>query len=510
MAIVVTKDPADISFAGDQMQVELFSHNIDLEQRAQISISVAGSLADGDTFELIWNNYKLIFVARSSGEDDGLDLPLQGGLTTSQYLAVLRSAFATNAIFRRFWTATIDGNQIILSYKTTDELAPLVEGTQTALQSFITNSTGALKEENLAAHIITTKVNDDETEEDLLTDESPFNTNTARTYFDISEAFNLEPHLPALTSFVPFGLYQYGEATNAFAKYKYYYAEKFGNPASVKKLIPRFPKMVIHGSLAADTLSQFFSVPATKDLVCHDYPTAKIISPNKVEWLYIFTQALRGDVYPNVVIKYDDGTTEIKQPSPSRRVINLENNKLYWIASGLRQMGITTDVNKNAVGYTFRISNQDLTLHTTSVEYRFDNRCMPFDRMLLVENGVGGCETVRLIGKQNEGYQSKSENLQIVRDQNWDISQGDIQTYNHRGQRTYTINTGWMDDIAQAEKLRQLLLGGVWWVDEKNYRFIRLVVKSTNIRTIKKDDEELFFVSLQVDSSALDKNYSSL
>jgi len=265
--------------------------------------------------------------------------------------------------------------------------------------------------------------------------------------------------------------------------------------------------MVIYGSLAADTLQQFFSVAASKDLTCHDYPTEKIISPNKVEWLYIFTQGNRGDVYPNAVIHYDDGTTAVAQPSPSRRVINLEKDKLYWIASGLRQMGITTDPNKNAVGYTFRLSNQDLTLHTTSVEYRFDNRCMPHDRMLLVSNGLGGCETVRLVGKQNEGYQATNEKLQIVRTPTWTIADGDIQTYNHRGQRTYTINTGWMDDVEQAEKLRQLLLGG--WVDETNYRFISLVIKSTNIRSVKKDDEELFFVSLQVESSALDKNYSS-
>lgn len=508
MAVVVTKDPADISFDGDPMIVELFSHSIDRDQRAEIQIEFSQSLADGDTFDLIWNNYKLSFVARSSAIDDGLDLPLQGALTIEQYRDTIRNAFATNSIFRRFWTARLDGNQIYLTYKTTDELAPLVEGSN-PFSIIITDSTGAIEEENLAAHIITTKVNDDFTEEDLLTDEAPFSTDTARTYFDLKGAFNLEPHLPEVTSFTPFGPYPFGEATKAFAKYKFYYAEKFGSPASVQKLIPRFPKMVIHGSLAADTLKQFFSTPATKDLICHDYPTTKIISPDKVEWLYLFTQGNRGEVYPNVVIIYDDGTTEVKQPPLLRRIITLEFNKLYWVASGLRQMGISTNQNKNAIGYTFRISNQALTLHTTSVEYRFDNRCMPHDRLLMVDNGVGGCETVRLVGKQDEGYKATNEKLQIVRGQNWEISQGDIQTYNHRGQRSYTINTGWMDDVAQAEKLRQLLLGDIWWVDEINYRFIRLVVNSSNIRSIKKDDEELFFVSLQVDSSALDQNYSS-
>jgi len=168
MAIVVTKEPADISFSGDPMYVELFSHNIDLNQRAEISITVSGSLADGDTFDLLWNNYKLSFVARTSAEDDGLDLPLQGGLTATQYLSLIRSAFASNATFQRFWTATIDGTAVILRYKTTDELTPLVEGSAPAVTITITNSTGALKEENLVAHILTTEVNDNETEEDLI------------------------------------------------------------------------------------------------------------------------------------------------------------------------------------------------------------------------------------------------------------------------------------------------------------------------------------------------------
>jgi len=508
MSLVVTKEPADIAFAGDAMYVELFSQRIDRDQIANISISISGSLAEGDTFNLIWNNYELNFVALQTDPDDGLRLPLQGSLSDSQYRAIIISVFNRNATFRRFWVATEEGTAVVLTYRSTDELTPVVEGSAPNFNTSITPSTGPVDVENYAAHILTTEVTDDG-ENDLLRDESPFDISTSRTYFDISEAFNLTPHLPDLTSFVPFGEYQYGEATSAFAEYNFYYAEKFGSPAEIKKLIPRNTKTVIHGSLAADTLEQFFSVSATKDLICHDYLSTKIISPNKVEWLYIFTQQNRGDVYPNAVITYDDGTTEIRQPSASRQVINLENDKLYWIASGLRQMGITTNVNKNAIGYRFRLSNSALTLHYTSVEYRFDNRCLPNDRMLLVENGLGGCETVRLVGKQSEGYQSTKENLQIVRTPEWTISDGDIQSYNHRGQRTYTINTGWMDDRDQAERLRQLLLGQVWFVDEKNYRFIRLNVKSTSIQPLKKDDEFLFFVSLQVESSALDKNYSS-
>jgi len=52
-------------------------------------------------------------------------------------------------------------------------------------------------------------------------------------------------------------------------------------------------------------------------------------------------------------------------------------------------------------------------------------------------------------------------------------------------------------------------LGGVWFVDETNYRFIRLDVQSTSIEQVKKDDELLFFVSLKIDAASFDKNFST-
>ena len=508
MSLVVTKEPAAISFAGDAMYVELFSQRIDPDQVATIRIAVSGSLTDGDTYTLIWNNYSLTFVARQTLENDGLDLPLKGSATDTQYLELIASSFNRNAVFRKFWVATADDQNVLLTYRTSDALLPVIEQTATAFSQFIIPSIGSVAVDNYAAHIITTEIIDGQ-EVDRLADESPFNTATARTYFDISAAFNLSPHLPSLTSFAPFGFYQFGEATSAFAKYNFYYAEKFGSPAKVKRLVSRNEKTVIHGSMPSDTLNSFFNVSASKDVICHDYSSDKIVSPNKVDWLYIFTQGNRGDVYPNAVIRYDDGSLDIKQPSLIRRVVNFEKNKLYWIASGLRQMGITTNPNKNAIGYTFRISNEALTLHYVSQYYQFDNRCLPNDRLLIVENGLGGCETVRLVGKQKEGYKSTKERAQIVRTPEWSIADGDIQSYNHRGQRTYTMNTGWMDSQGQAERLRQLLLGGVWFVDETNYRFIRLDVQSTSIEQVKKDDELLFFVSLKIDAASFDKNFST-
>ena len=140
MSIVVTKEPSDISFSNDPMYVELFSHEIDTDQRATITISINGSLSDGDTFDLIWNNYILNFVARSTYEDDGLDLPLQGGFSDDQYRSNIISVFNRNATFRKFWTATEDGTEIVLSYKTTDALLPVIEGSAPNFSTIILKS----------------------------------------------------------------------------------------------------------------------------------------------------------------------------------------------------------------------------------------------------------------------------------------------------------------------------------------------------------------------------------
>ncbi len=511
MAVTLYTDPPHRSFSQNDIALQLQTDQIDIFSFAAIVFVITGSgPAAGQSVTFGWNNIEVTLTSSANPDDSGTQIPLKQSASIDDYLNDLIEAFLQNETIFKYFTVNKVFPGVTIKFKTREAITfTSTDDFNGSIDVQLNNSTGPYLQSNLEAQIEVVQIESNGVENPLSL-HSPFYVPTKLADFNLKNAFSLSPHLPASASIgaVLGSTYQWGEAENAFTSYYFRYAEKYGTPAKTRALLRSVDKVAIYGGLSSDTRNTFFAVPGSKDIVCHNYDRSgnhpKELGPDQPDWIYLFTQNDRTGVAPNVVVTYEDNTTEIFSiPNLS---FDLVKDRLYWFSVGLKQMNISLPTDKQVVRYTWRLSNVEQTLHYASINFEIDCAPHPWNLYLLMSNGLGGCESVRLKGKTNKDFAVKREKFQKVRTASWTIEDGDYGNFNTRGGHVYRANTGWYEDTNYLEHLQQLLLGDIWLIDTINSRFMKVTADSNSFRDVKKDDEDLFALNFNFRSASIDQN----
>lgn len=124
----------------------------------------------------------------------------------------------------------------------------------------------------------------------------------------------------------------------------------------------------------------------------------------------------------------------------------------------------------------------------------------------MLDNGLGGCESVRFKGKFQQKYEGKRDIIQKAQSKNFELSEGVFNTFNAEGRHRYIANTGFYPR-AYIEHLRQLLLGEVWLMDITHERYIKLIVDTKSF-DIHEDDQELFALEFRCRPAYIDNHFN--
>jgi hypothetical protein len=250
---------------------------------------------------------------------------------------------------------------------------------------------------------------------------------------------------------------------------------------------------------------------AADDILRHNYITAqgsqfsKPLSPDQPDWLYFLPilETLDGDQYLLTVrIEWSDGTESLYNPfGPTQRTFI--PNKINWVKSGFRQLFLhniapPSGTSPDALidSYEVRLE-QGLTL-IGSVMYQVEHLPTAGTVFLLMENGVGGMESVWLHGAPivnvevtNEKWRKATNNTATV---------GDIDVLFSESREVITVSTGYYSDLVYLNHLKQILHGACWLIDKQNKRFLRVIIENTQFGQIVEDDT-VFQITVEIKSA---------
>lgn len=513
MAATLITAPTSPKLSGDPNFITIQTDLIDNTGNAYVDLGFADiSNVQNQSFTLNWSSYSIIMLCRDVPDNSGDEFPSYlGGDGIVDYIASLEEIFLRNETIANDFDVIVASDHIRLKYKLLSQLTITVTDNDVAnLTASIHDNTSDPAPANLHALV---KVFDSNYNL-LLSLHSPYDIETSQTVFDLRAAFNLKPHLPDTSSIQPalFG-YLEGLASNAYLSYFFRYADKYGVPSLAEAMIKSGYYLAVHGASSGDTLDTFGN---TVDIgyLCHNYHREdgavfeKEVSEEQPDWVYILVKTSSINCYVSCKLYWSDGSESNKYIA---LVGDLDKNKIYYFPSGYTQLkldDVSGPSGEQIIAYDFGVYAGEHADTVAEVKYLVDCACHPWNLYLLLSNGMGGCESVRLKGKLKKSYAVERDNFQVTKWQGWDVSDGEVSIINAQAVHVYEASTGWMG-LYQVQHLRQLLLGDIWIIDTVNNRFVKMVIDTKSFE-IEEDDQELYALTFTFKSSYLDTNYNNM
>lgn len=354
-----------------------------------------------------------------------------------------------------------------------------------------TGSAGAYvpSEDNLSCRLEVWR-DTDSGEEMLLRTKAPYSTIDKRATFDISGALRRDTaYLPSDVSIGISGASPYyDEAVGLTDVYRIRHADQYGSPVEPETLTVEGDYLAIQGGLPADAIQDINW--AASAIALHSYfylrnsafIFRKPVSKMQPDWIY-FVGLVTDDFRVVVTIAYDDGTTD----EYNSTLMDITADTGYWVQSGYNQLKVDTnaDPDKTVIGYNVSIIRVTGMQNVFTAFYVIDDVSPSWEHCILMENGMGGYESVRMKGITRHGHDVEREEVQLTRWSDFSTSTGEFKKLRTAGSPLFNMHTGHYP-VYYLEHLRQLLHGDVWAIDTElvllnDYRFKKMRVLSTSL-----------------------------
>lgn len=506
MAATLTIPPRPLTHSGNrhliQLQTDLGSPN-----RAQFTLAFFaigdGTPADGQTVIFEFGGQTVTITAADTPDDSGVQIPTFLTGSEDDYMALVVEYLRRNDALMEEFSAEIDGTgtSIYLIRRTFASLAMTLSGTADAnVFMDVVAGSASFAQPNLTALVKVIELSDGQ-ENTIVSLQAPYEANTRTVDFDLNGLFDfLNPALPTPASINPtIGSLLNGLTSGSVALAKLRYADRYGLDPVAEALLPSSVFRVIHGALSTDTTGDF---PYDEDMwLAHNYrirDTSEIfwkpIAPDQPDWLYFWSNTAENVTWRFRLV-WSDGQETMHNPTSTG--LSIEANQLRWVQAGFTQAqlaGVTPpDPGLEIVRYELQIRKLVGDRILARAYYELGCECHPWSMFLLVDNGLGGMETVWLKGKSTWKYQVERDEIQLTPIGENTLSSGTLDSFLATGRHLIDVSTGWHDRF-YIEHLRQVLLGKTWIVDVKNSRFIRVVVDTKSL-DVTEDDQDLFALS---------------
>lgn len=511
MGATLNTPPATYNLDGDSIEANFTTDRI-TPGRSSIELAFSGSPVADETIEISWPGTIVTLTAKASPDNSGNQIPLQGGLTLAAYADEIKERLEQNEILAGkfiFSRGSSGTENVTLNAPLYEEINFAVTNGLTNVAETVTNYAG-LQDDNLKVLVKLYK-----TQNSIDTFLATLHTSYDLTQLppvagiDFSQLLNLSPHLPPQNTILA-DPYSYGVATDAFCSFYFRYADKYGSPAVAEALVKSGTYHCLHGATSKDATTTFF--PLLGEIKAHNYSilgTAlmpKVISTEQPDYFYYFPRGIKSNQRIHAIITWSNGDITHEYIATG---VTLLGNTLYYFPCGYEQLGLHTLVNGDAfiVAYRFAVgaydidNNDDTFLPQVEVYYQVDCFCHPWNIYLLMDNGLGGCETIRLKGRRTEGFEADKERIEF--------EDGRLEDVNARGQSMIEASTGWYP-VAYTKHLRQMLLGKLWLIDLENERFLPVVADINNMTDYEDDVEEGFAAfNVTIKRAAIESAFNS-
>lgn len=508
--------PAARAYNGDDTWIKFASNLIDADPVARITLDISGSGPTvGQTIIIEWAGNTVTFTVASTINATATAWPVKSGLETlAAYALRVAEAIRQNGIITESWRVLTLGTagsaeRLQLEYRNRVALDITVTNTLSNVAETVADGTDPQLEPNLACTVQVWKVLASDDDDDLIgTLQSPYDVISGTTEFNLKNFFELRPSLPATSSINP-GLitsWPRGLASDAYLEYYLRYNDKHGTPAVPLALVKTDDNyFMLHGSRAADHDDVDTSGAIQK---LHAYRRRdggvfrKPITELMVDYLYIWTYQEITDANIEFVITWSDGT-DTSHPYTGSDFI-LAANRVYWIKSTPKTFSYTPPSAGAFIEYiTFKLVGDGGDGVATLAEVYYTAKVTPdWQVWVLFDNGLGGCETVPMLGKTRRSIAASRDTSRRQRTSDFNIADGELIGVGAESSRVYEMNTGWVERY-YIEHLQQLLLGDAWIIDRDNSRFIKLICESTG-GVVSSDDNTLFSMDVTFKTAWID------
>lgn len=523
MAATINTEPTSPAYNRDNNYVILETDQITLSP-ATVDLDIgAGGPALTETLEITWLGITLTFTVEATTNATATAIPETDGIETlAEYAQRVAEALRENDILTTDWIVQYNGAVGLLERVTLEYRQPVALDVTTA--STLTNVTvnpvdgvAAAPVDNLTAYLQVFEAAADPNDDvRIVSLHAPFELSTAQAAFDLKDLIRLAPALPLRTTIggIVSLTWPHDEATGAWIKYYLRYAEKSGVPAVSSALIKSDFYYMLHGGKRGNYLTDVGSLSAAKLL--HSYTREdgvtfqKPIGGDQDDWVYIWTKQAITDCYVELQITWDNG--DVTTETPGYDPFDLDQYKAYWFSAGTAQINFASFTPPSGatepVAYNWRLMGSwgiSTGVLIAQVRFRIFCQCHPWNLYLLLDNGVGGCESVHVRGRIKTKYEVERDTARRLRWTDYSAAIGDLFTFNAEGQQLFEINTGWHEKY-YVEHLRQLLIGDLWLIDTVNERFLRVLCDTKSIE-VHEDDQQLHSLTLTLRAAWLDANY---
>jgi len=483
----------------------------------EFTFTSSGPVA-AEEVDLVFNGVTITFTVAATTNAAATAIPTKsGGESLSEYAERVADAFRENGQITDTFAVTSTGAVVRLEAISGSTIADLA-ATGTLTNTTIDDDAGAspYTEDNLAATLqVWTAGATSNDDERLVTLHATYDPDTAQAQFNLRNLFPVAATLPPESSIPPVISVEWphGLATGQWVEYYLRYADKYGTPAVAEALLKSPSNYIaIHGAHSANYPSGSGSVGFVQ--VLHRYTGSdgnafrKPVVELMPDWIYLYTKAALTDCYVEREATWDNGDTTTIDSSDNP--FDLDTKSVYWFLSGHYPADFTPpEAGAQIWLFTWRLKgNGGLGVATlASITYRVVP-CTQWDRFLIFDNGLGGCEAVLFHGKGEIGYKAQRTQARRQRAADHTPNLGDVFTFNQEGFPTFELQTGYHDRY-YIEHLQQLLLGDCWMIDLDNERFLRLVCETDTVKIHRDDQDQLYSLAVTFNAAWIDqaKNY---
>lgn len=160
-----------------------------------------------------------------------------------------------------------------------------------------------------------------------------------------------------------------------------------------------------------------------------------------------------------VDVEYQDGTYSTATLTPIT-LQNVYNYTLYTVPVGFKALKLDeneTETEKTIHRYTVWLSNENNEQLTEERYYVVNNDYVPYVRHLVFLNSLGGWDSIRLYGVSSSQLKRTSAIFQRELEAGYSPSSEELFLRNITGERTLTLNTGYLPNREWLDYLEELM-----------------------------------------------------
>ena len=325
------------------------------------------------------------------------------------------------------------------------------------------------------------------TESKVLTTNLPYSRWNKKAQLDLSNILDLKARVPSRSHITLLSTtIGSGPADGAAAKVFFKFGDMFGNPAVPPGTVVVSDKYVVVAG-ASMYWYGFGTGAAYNTMLNAMYDIngkviVKEVRKKQPEYLYFYSNSLSGSVSVKVNFNYTDGdNNEVTISAPG-----IVSGKVNYVAVGWNQLHLDNHVNgaKTLSFYSITITGIDDSWNY----YRLHDHDQETDQYFLFDNGIGGCEVVRVSGYHEINFSGKKEVFVKARARGLDFQTGLSGTYNPQGSEEWKVNTGYITQ-EYARHLQQMCLGDCWYIDISRKSFIKCRVVNDSVKLFNYADD---------------------